>query len=116
MVQEYSRRKLTDGEDKFPAVSGLARQYHEKHPSPYLAGLWGNTLHKDLLWRTELCEILMPPVQAYRAPSWSWASTNECVDFDPAPDSIEGTDYSADIIADVVPGSVDPFGRSHELR
>ena len=69
VVQEYSRRKLTNGEDKLPALSGLARLYHEKYPSPYLTGLWRSTLHKDLLWRTELCEALMPPVQEYRAPS-----------------------------------------------
>jgi hypothetical protein len=40
IVQHYSRCKLTFNEDKFPAVSGLAREFHLQTYDQYLAGLW----------------------------------------------------------------------------
>jgi len=111
VVQEYSRRKLTNDKDKFPALSGLAKTYDEGQSGQYYAGLWQATLIRDLLWRTELSETPMPPVTTWRAPSWSWASTNEAIDFDLAKGDIGDDDYKAAIQADVAVASVDPFGR-----
>ncbi|OCL08802.1 HET-domain-containing protein, partial [Glonium stellatum] len=77
VIEEYTKRRLSNGNDKLPALSGLASLYHRGNATPYLAGLWNTTLLSDLLWRTEISAELMPQhTQSYRAPSWSWASVD----------------------------------------
>ncbi|PQE26583.1 heterokaryon incompatibility protein [Rutstroemia sp. NJR-2017a BBW] len=71
LVQEYQHRALTEAMDIFPALSGIARQFHERSGFNYMAGLWLEDLHWGLLWSTEGCGRRMA---TYRAPSWSWAS------------------------------------------
>ena len=48
IVQHYSRCKLTFNEDKFPAVSGLARVLHLQTNDQYLAGLWRRDIELQL--------------------------------------------------------------------
>jgi hypothetical protein len=75
LVREYSRLTLTYSNDKLPALSGLAQQFHNGLPfvGDYLAGLWKADLENGLLWALHEVEI---PTQrpAWRAPSWSWSS------------------------------------------
>ena len=73
LVQRYSMCLLTVGEDKLPAISGLATRFCRQlqlETGDYLAGLWRPTLARDLLWGVKLSDGVahMPG----RAPSWSW--------------------------------------------
>jgi len=79
MVQEYSRRTLTLGMDRLPAMSGLAAHFQQKMKSQYIAGLWEDDLVRGLLWVTGATSgtRARPPLE-YVAPSWSWASVSGC--------------------------------------
>jgi hypothetical protein len=72
IVQHYSRCKLTFNEDKFPAVSGLARELHLQTNDQYLAGLWRRNIESQLCWHTV---GLGDRYKNKIAPTWSWAST-----------------------------------------
>lgn len=82
LVEEYSARKLSFDSDKLPAFSGIVQLLHPTIGGEYMAGLWSTDLHRGLLWRAEM--ITCEHVQDYRAPSWSWAVTNEPVVFSSA--------------------------------
>ncbi|KAH9206461.1 heterokaryon incompatibility protein-domain-containing protein, partial [Leptodontidium sp. 2 PMI_412] len=47
----YTQRSLTKQSDKFPAVSGIAKEFHRLLGDEYVAGLWSRTLPHSLLWR-----------------------------------------------------------------
>ncbi|KAB5540401.1 heterokaryon incompatibility protein-domain-containing protein [Coniochaeta sp. 2T2.1] len=89
LVEDYSRRRITQPSDKFPAFSGLARRVEESlGGAEYVAGLWSTDIVRGLLWKQEIgfCEH----VTSYRAPSWSWAVTDAQIVFhhgDPFPES-----------------------------
>ncbi|CAG8983181.1 hypothetical protein HYALB_00004008 [Hymenoscyphus albidus] len=85
MVVGYSSLELSYASDKLPALSGLAKQMHSKRPDEnYCAGLWSGSLYTDLLWVVLMShrdygdnvDDYSHQVPAYRAPSWSWASTD----------------------------------------
>jgi hypothetical protein len=82
-VGSYSRRKFTDPTDKFQAIAGLADAFERKIESGYLAGLWMNNLGEDLLWMTisPLGPNLELDQKQYIAPSWSWASSSEQIEY-----------------------------------
>ncbi len=75
-------RQYTYGTDFFPSIAGIARHCGEVLEDTYMAGLWKQNLHYDLLW-----DVRDPPIgnldstlealshpDPYIAPSWSWAS------------------------------------------
>lgn len=75
IVEYYSNRQLTNGEDKLVAVSGLAKEMRLILEDEYLAGIWRKTLPWGLLWSifsTDVFDTVRFP--GCRAPSWSWAS------------------------------------------
>lgn len=83
-VMEFSRRRLTKDSDKLPALAGLAARYARSSGFTYLAGLWAEDLPIGLLWSVNMPVDGQGPSERsseYRAPSWSWASTNESVRF-----------------------------------
>lgn len=104
LVEDYSKRKLTDPQDKLTAIAGVARLLAQETGDQYLGGIWRLHLMEDLAWRvqtheewTELVQ-LDPPVEiartgaligsasrpaGHRAPSWSWASVDAPVKFIP---------------------------------
>jgi hypothetical protein len=80
VIQEYSSLDLTYETDKLPALSGLAqRELSARLSDRYLAGLWESSLLDDLLWHVSGDEVDRP--QEWRAPSWSWASTNSTISY-----------------------------------
>ncbi|TDZ34499.1 hypothetical protein C8035_v010584 [Colletotrichum spinosum] len=93
LVNAYSARALTYGTDKLPAFSGLAQRLHPAIKGDYLAGIWTTDFRRGLLWTAEMrfCRRAPGP---YRAPSWSWAVTDEMVLFE-APESILGPSPSS---------------------
>lgn len=98
MIYFYSNRKMTNEQDKLPALSGLAQIYNEttRVNDTYLAGLWQSFLHRGLCWYHVLQKpgsyIVVGHVsypmgvgvgrrpRGFRAPSWSWASLDACDD------------------------------------
>jgi hypothetical protein len=85
IIQLYSRARLTYSKDKLVALSGVARQFQNVTGDQYVAGLWRSGLEVYLCWRVERFETLRPVPEPegslYQAPSWSWASTNQPVNW-----------------------------------
>ena len=99
IIEDYCNLKLTDHEDRLPALSGLAQKFSQQMPSGarYLAGVWSSSLLQGLSWynnyrgghgrrRNPPCGVLTgcsrqldQPHQG--APSWSWASIEGSVKF-----------------------------------
>ncbi|KAH8724901.1 heterokaryon incompatibility protein-domain-containing protein [Phaeosphaeriaceae sp. PMI808] len=89
---EYTLRRLTNGQDKLPAISAMAAEIARVTGWTYLAGLWREDLFNELHWRSDsrsstapvshnydvLSNPLRPRPAQYRAPSWSWASV-DCI-------------------------------------
>ncbi|TVY51092.1 hypothetical protein LCER1_G008094 [Lachnellula cervina] len=80
MVGIYSICKLTYSGDKLVAISGLARESQSRTNGGYVAGLWRNNLEIQLCWFTIFPGYRIAP---YVAPTWSWASLDGMVRFDP---------------------------------
>jgi hypothetical protein len=74
VVSEYTPGRLTNPDDKLPAVSALASEFHRIFGDEYLAGLWKGNLMHDLQWFAFPPSHGESPVPKYHVPSWSWAS------------------------------------------
>ncbi|RDW75449.1 hypothetical protein BP6252_06591 [Coleophoma cylindrospora] len=76
LLAPYSRRELTNLNDRLPALSGLASKFSLRLNDNYLAGLWEKDLITGLTWETnDPCRNLLD-----RAPSWSWASVEGSIE------------------------------------
>ena len=90
-VSNFSDKVLTKESDRLPAISGVAALINPSLKGPYLAGLWADWLHTDLLWYPDKLpsnidyedEPLVKP--SHENPSWSWASIKTKVEFVRAP-------------------------------
>jgi Heterokaryon incompatibility protein (HET) len=86
IVSAYSKAQLTFAKDKLIALSGVATYFRElAGGDQYVAGMWRRNLERQLCWRTT---PLWPepakdkPIACnYRAPSWSWASSDHPIDW-----------------------------------
>ncbi|KAF0322684.1 HET-domain-containing protein [Colletotrichum asianum] len=85
LVRDYSRRSLTHSNDILPAVSALAKLWAGKVEGEYLAGVFSSNLHCELLWAhegmTTPVEFLNEKLEQYTAPSWSWASQPDRIEW-----------------------------------
>lgn len=79
LVESYSHRSLTFSSDKLPAFSGISERLHPVIGGRHLAGIWAKDLAAGLLWQREMATC--KHVEPYRAPSWSWAVSDEEVLF-----------------------------------
>ncbi|RYP63314.1 hypothetical protein DL770_009416 [Monosporascus sp. CRB-9-2] len=81
MVNDYRSCKLTFEKDRAIAFAGIARVVQSQTGMTYLAGIWKEAAHLDLLW----CVMPRGPKSSLRfpgpgtqehpkAPSWSWFS------------------------------------------
>ncbi|RYP04364.1 hypothetical protein DL764_004500 [Monosporascus ibericus] len=79
MVNDYRSCKLTFEKDRAIAFAGIARAVQSQTGMTYLAGIWKEAAHLDLLW----CAMPRGPKSGLRlpgpgrqerpkAPSWSW--------------------------------------------
>lgn len=115
----YSGLALTVATDRLPAISGVARTFSEKTESPYLAGLFRDTLLDDLLWVTYSCR--KPRPLEWRAPSWSWVSIDNHINYSDAlvvdhvdmhlETQAECIEFATINHSECVPSGLDPFGR-----
>jgi hypothetical protein len=112
VIQVYSQRRLTNEDDKLPALSGIAHAYSLRHDSEYLAGLWLGGIATGLLWFNATTDPLRRPAR-YRAPSWSWASLDGPIDFFSisAGTILDDTVEIYDVDARIETQGLDPFGR-----
>jgi hypothetical protein len=83
IVSDYSGLNLSVHSDRLPAIAGVASQIAKSSRGRYLAGLWEEALLPDLLWHVDepMDARTQQQPQAYRAPSWSWASVDGKVAF-----------------------------------
>ncbi|KAF3041022.1 hypothetical protein E8E11_001572 [Didymella keratinophila] len=79
LTEDYSLRDLTKSKDKLPALAGIAEVYQGQH-AQYLAGLWSDQLPAALMWHS--LDANAKRHEAYRAPSWSWASLQGGISYD----------------------------------
>jgi hypothetical protein len=80
-VQEYTRRDLSDLDDKRAAISAVGRQQREESGHTYLAVLWNSSPGKDLLWfKDPFSDNICHPIE-YRARTWSWCAGEDTVVF-----------------------------------
>jgi hypothetical protein len=88
IITRYSSYNLSFASDKLPALSGIAKFFQQhRNNDTYVAGLWKETLIRDLLWRAtagEFVKISPRRPQTWTAPSWSWASVAAEVYFAPS--------------------------------
>lgn len=76
IMEEFSKRELSQVGDKLPALAGLAARYVQATGHSDLAGLWQEDLPRSLLWAAG--SRLMG--RASRStPSCSWASLSVSV-------------------------------------
>lgn len=77
LVGEFTKRSLTVGDDKLPALSGIVKVFgtalgNTVQNDIYAAGLWAGDFERGLLWKnfgpTPEAQVKM------RSPSWSWTS------------------------------------------
>lgn len=81
VVEEFSRRALTNQADLFPALAGVAALFADKTMlGRYCFGIWEDEFLRGLLWMADRRNDAPPGApphrrsREYRAPSWSWAS------------------------------------------
>lgn len=76
----YSRCRLSKESDKLVAIAGVGRLLSQLNGDELLCGLWRGRLVQELCWRQDQIRpgIRREPFypQQWRAPTWSWASTN----------------------------------------
>ena len=82
IVAVYTQCSLSFGSDKLVAVSGLAEMIGKVMQSEYLAGLWRMDLEHQLLWKVTK-RLSATPRNGMRGPSWSWASVDGSVEWEP---------------------------------
>ena len=79
VVAEYTRRKLSDPDDRLLAISGIATEVGQNAEIEYMAGIWREDFPLALLW--EVAWPREPRPTRYRAPSWSWAAVDGTIEF-----------------------------------
>lgn len=77
IVEDYTAAQLTVATDKLIALSGIAKVMARALGDKYIAGLWETSFITDLFWLGSSDRRgLRPRPSPYRAPSWSWASSD----------------------------------------
>lgn len=78
-VVMFSRRNLSNINDRLPAMAGLASRLQAASSATYAAGLWKEDIHVGLIWLAKSSMGLTRPGNG--APSWSWASVKGHLDY-----------------------------------
>lgn len=108
VMMKYSKTNLTYPSDRLPALSGVASRQQAVTDGHYLAGMWREQLHGQLLWRivSPTRRRARPP---WRAPTWSWTSVDGSVEVGSF--FMDGSkQYTTLLDAWTKPAGPDPFG------
>jgi hypothetical protein len=76
IVRDFTRRNLTQFDDRLPAIAGIAKRIQSVLKDDYFAGIFRATLPEALLWQNDITFNqfgYLKPSTKYRAPTWSWA-------------------------------------------
>lgn len=121
IVNSYSERKLTFVRDKLPALSGIAAAMHHRSRTAapegyrYVAGLWEETLPRDLLWRSNWKRDPSRTPGLVEGPSWTWASVDAKINYFTTPKlyppdpTMELNDLAVIVRVDCVSQGRNPF-------
>lgn len=76
-VEVFSQKLLSFESDRLAAISGLGKEIAKRTGSKYVAGLWAENLHKDLLFERKTRGPALERAQSLRelpkdGPSWAW--------------------------------------------
>jgi len=112
LVSEYTRLNITYEQDLLPALSGIAKKVRQSRPGDvYLAGLWGDTLLRDLVWYLGASRKSSRRPSKWRAPSWSWASLDGAIVYQDLFPSFHLLELHTTLVdASVTLAGVDPTG------
>jgi hypothetical protein len=77
-LDQYSRGGLTYDTDKLVAIRGIANRLSQATGDEFVAGIWKSRFVEGLCWRTDGSAT---GVTNWRAPTWSWASSNSPIRF-----------------------------------
>ena len=72
----YSRCALTNPSDKLVAIQGIANWVGQVIDDQLVAGLWRGRIVEELCWSTWSSRKDRPEPEVWRAPTWSWASSD----------------------------------------
>jgi hypothetical protein len=114
LVSDYTARNLSRSEDKLPAISGIAHKFRAVTNGNYIAGLWWDNLADDMLWSSNLSledsEQKTSALASYRAPSFSWASVETPIEFEPQDEDNTPTSLIELHEAHIMPAGLNPLG------
>lgn len=82
VVQAYSGLNLTKESDRLIALAGVAARWQVATGWTYAAGLWKESLFRDLCWR-RTWSLNSRKSRNSRAWSWSWVSVGDKVIYEP---------------------------------
>ena len=115
IVTVYSTRLLTYEIDRLPALSGAAARFQVATKCRYLAGFWEQSLPACLCWELAIWATsdtaLAYTYSKYIAPSWSWASVSQAVEYVVRLDIKEFESYVTIMNAHCEVPGLNPFGR-----
>lgn len=112
----YSEHEFTRPEDRLPALSSLARQFHSQSPDlgTYLAGMWSSKLRDSLFWwesdrRRSGDDFSTANQKNQHCPSWSWASHGDAIHL-----SANRAEEIRVVESKCTPATADPYGAVRE--
>lgn len=78
LLRDYSKCGITNSGDKLVAMQGIAQTIAEATGIELVCGMWNSPLILELLWQVQVkpTRVDPPHLLQWRAPSWSWASSD----------------------------------------
>jgi hypothetical protein len=77
LLTSYTARHLTKPSDRIPAFLAISKYLENAIGGEFIGGVWkGEKLLDSLAWNVESADS-----KQAKAPSWSWASVNQIIDF-----------------------------------
>lgn len=78
LLTRYTERHLTKPSDRIPAFLAVSKNLESAIGGEFIGGVWkGEKLLDSLAWNVESADS-----KQAKAPSWSWASVSQIIDFD----------------------------------
>lgn len=105
ILKRYAAASLTFHSDILPAISGVARHLQNLTGIAYLAGVWKRPGKEFLAHLGWICKPYAPRPAEYRAPSWSWASTDNPVTLHPMKVPAGSIKYDESGLCNLQPGA-----------
>jgi hypothetical protein len=112
-IVSYSYYKFTFSSDRLIALAGVAQRMASMVEDTYVAGLWKDYLHVELLWRVDHWDTRGRRMRGdtYIAPTFSWASVNSAIKWPDLPLKAIRTLHPSFTVEDItIEGTSNSFG------